>query len=98
MHERAVGGSCSTACTDRAVWLGQETASAAAGEVDAELPTLGLLQWVHEHHTGHGPGAAADPRWDADPLRHVLHKHPELALRARGRWTASRTSSRQVRF
>lgn len=60
--------------------LDQTSGPAAAGEVDAGLAALGLLQWDREHGTGRGPVPAADPRWDTDPLRYVHQEHALLVL------------------
>ncbi|MEU0112004.1 hypothetical protein ABZ313_42595 [Streptomyces sp. NPDC006251] len=68
------------ALADRAAPLQQQTDFALFGEVDAGLAALGLLQWDREHGTGRGPVAAADPRWDANPLRYVRQEHAVLVL------------------
>jgi hypothetical protein len=63
---------------DRATPLQQETGFAMAGDVDAALAALGLLQFDREHGSGHGPIAATDPRWDANPLAYVHQEHAVL--------------------
>lgn len=68
------------ALADRTVSLDRETGPAAAGEVDAGLTALALLQWDREHGTGRGPAAATDPRWDTDPQRYVHQEHALLVL------------------
>ncbi|NUK19812.1 hypothetical protein [Streptomyces lunaelactis] len=68
------------ALADRATALQSQSGFALAGEVDAGLAALGLLKWDREHGTGRGLVAAADPRWDADPLRYVHQEHTALVL------------------
>ncbi|WP_330351649.1 hypothetical protein [Streptomyces sp. NBC_00582] len=68
------------ALADRADPLQRETGFAAAGEVDADLAALGLLEWDRGHGTGRGPVAAADGRWDADPRGYLHQEHAVLVL------------------
>ncbi|WP_216590254.1 hypothetical protein [Streptomyces brasiliscabiei] len=63
------------ALADRADSLQRATDFAAAGEVDADLAALSLLEWDREHGTGCGPLPAADGRWDADPRGYLHQEH-----------------------